>query len=678
MDPNTLFITPDADREDAFYHDMANRTDDLNPEELLRAIKYEEKNVGLLPDRNNTELVNLNPVELSYKIFFSPEELDIITNRPKYVDMRVKEKVYRHLLDRNSKYFNRAKILDILSSDMGSDDDLDIGFRIRRLTDQLCDSWNIVLSTNRIYDRKNNPTQVPLEVTTNPSLFRCSMPDFEELNVFQKCIMAIFDSLHKNDTKRYRGYTCKEIITTEGYKTRAWKQDEPIKDYVHRIANKETWYELWKDLTSSNGTAMFSQVIKHLTDCTDIQFPEIVKNRRVWSFKNGIFIGSKWSDKTGLYHTVFYPYHSKDYKNLDPTIVSCKYFDVDFEDHGMVEDWSDIPTPHFESVLTYQEFSDDVIKWMYILGGRLCFELNELDKWQIIPFLKGIARSGKSTLITKVFCKFYETADVKTIANNIERKFGLSSIHNALMFVAPEIKGDFQLEQAEFQSIVSGEEVSLAVKCETAKTLIWKVPGILGGNEVPQYKDKSGSILRRMVTFHFGKQVTDKDTDPMLDTKLESEIPVIIEKCLRGYLEYAQKYQNRDIWSILPKYFFKIREQIASATNPLERYLQLEMYKNYEIKMGENLKFPIDLFEEMFLNFCSDKKIARPTFNNDFYNGSFSTRGIKIQNEVNDYWIITNPERLSEPDNYKGRKVLYGISLVAKENTKGYDVTSYR
>ena len=54
----------------------------------------------------------------------------------------------------------------------------------------------------------------------------------------------------------------------------------------------------------------------------------------------------------------------------------------------MVEDWSDIPTPHFESVLTYQEFSDDVIKWMYILGGRLCFELNELDKWQIIPFFK--------------------------------------------------------------------------------------------------------------------------------------------------------------------------------------------------------------------------------------------------------------------------------------------------
>ena len=86
------------------------------------------------------------------------------------------------------------------------------------------------------------------------------------------------------------GIRVTEIKTTEGYKTRAWKQDEPIKDYVHRIANKETWYELWKDLTSSNGTAMFSQVIKHLTDCTDIQFPEIVKNRQRFGRLKTVFL----------------------------------------------------------------------------------------------------------------------------------------------------------------------------------------------------------------------------------------------------------------------------------------------------------------------------------------------------------------------------------------------------
>jgi hypothetical protein len=39
------------------------------------------------------------------------------------------------------------------------------------------------------------------------------------------------------------------------------------------------------------------------------------------------------------------------------------------------------------------------------------------------------------------------------------------------MFIAPEVKGDLALEQAEFQSIVSGEDVSIAVKNKTAMSL---------------------------------------------------------------------------------------------------------------------------------------------------------------------------------------------------------------
>ena len=61
-----------------------------------------------------------------------------------------------------------------------------------------------------------------------------------------------------------------------------------------------------------------------------MQFPEIKEKTDVWSFKNGIFIGSKWSDTTGVIAHAFYPYHSKEAQRLDPTIVSCKYFDSRF------------------------------------------------------------------------------------------------------------------------------------------------------------------------------------------------------------------------------------------------------------------------------------------------------------------------------------------------------------
>ena len=67
------------------------------------------------------------------------------------------------------------------------------------------------------------------------------------------------------------GYTCRQRLKRlEGYtRQRAWQQEEPIKPIMFTESLvKKTWYELWKDLTSSNGTAMFSQVIKHLTDCT--------------------------------------------------------------------------------------------------------------------------------------------------------------------------------------------------------------------------------------------------------------------------------------------------------------------------------------------------------------------------------------------------------------------------
>ena len=57
------------------------------------------------------------------------------------------------------------------------------------------------------------------------------------------------------------------------------------------------------------------------------------------------------------------------------------------EDFSKLDNWEEIPTPYFDSVLTYQDYEEDVIRWMYILGGRLCFELDEMDKWQVIPFL---------------------------------------------------------------------------------------------------------------------------------------------------------------------------------------------------------------------------------------------------------------------------------------------------
>ena len=34
---------------------------------------------------------------------------------------------------------------------------------------------------------------------------------------------------------------------------------------------------------------------------------------------------------------------------------------------------------------------------------------------------------------------------------------------------------------------------------------------------------------------------------------VEKEMPIILQKCVRVYLDYAQKYQDQDIWNVIPE-----------------------------------------------------------------------------------------------------------------------------
>ena len=105
---------------------------------------------------------------------------------------------------------------------------------------------------------------------------------------------------------------------------------------------------------------------------------------------------------------------------------------------------------------------------MYL--GRMLYDLNELDYWQVITFLK-VWSSRESTIITKVVKEFYENEDVGQLSNDGERQFALSAFYNKKIFIAPEIKGDFTLPQAVLQGIISGEDVSIPIKFKTAESV---------------------------------------------------------------------------------------------------------------------------------------------------------------------------------------------------------------
>lgn len=644
-------ISPDGDEMQSKFEFRRSQVHDLAKEKVSPFLAQLEQKWQL--DQMGDSHA---PFRIGFSLYFTPEELgesgipDII-----YME-RVQVQFARHK-EMFAELFHRAVSLGMIDE---LDDDVNgnectISSRINRLIDMADDAYETVFRYARQHERINHPAYVAPADDIETKIFRCSTMEFDDLTDYQLLILALLNETYNNNIRRYKGQCCKQIPHPDGHQTRAWKTFMPIAEFVNTATKKETRFHMWKNATSKPTNII--QSINYLNSCVDVQFPEIKKNRHAWSFRNGLMVGKEWSPKDGKYIAEFYPYESEKYRCLDPTVVSCKYFDQMFNPEIVnYDNWYDIPTPNMQGVLSYQKFSEDVCKWMYVMGGRLCFDVGDMDGWQVIPFLKGIARSGKSTLITKVFKKFYENDDVRALSNNIEKKFGLSSIYDGFMFIAPEVKGDLCLEQAEFQSIVSGEDISVAIKNHNAKTIEWKTPGILGGNEVPNWRDNSGSVLRRLIPWNFAKQV--KDADCKLDEKLDAELPVILYKCVRAYLEYAQKYSGQDIWNVVPNYFKQVQTQVAMVTNTLHNFLASE-----KVRYGADLCVPQKVFVQNFNIHCHENNLGKVKFNPDFYAGPFSARDIEVRSEA-----ITYKGR-----GYANQPVIFGVDVVEETIQFGED-----
>lgn len=377
-----------------------------------------------------------------------------------------------------------------------------------------------------------------------------------ELSRRQQLILFLLNVIQTRGLRR-QGTECYARTTNEfGDDTMAWHHECSIMQFIYDATRKEMNFDQWVNLTS-NGTNVAS-LVEHMTHCVDSQFPVLVKDRHIFSFRNGVYYALT---------DTFLPYRrlTESSTQRPPAgasncakdhVAACKYFDIDFPLSRMsdeCEDWYDLPTPHLQSIMDFQEFPEEVCRWLYILIGRLIYSVNEIDRWQVLPYLMGQASSGKSTIVMYVCRALYDIVDVGVLSNNLEKKFGIWALSDKLVFVAPEIKKDFQLEQAEFQSIVSGEAIQVNVKFERARSITWEVPGIMAGNQFPDWTNNSGSISRRVIIFNFENKVVRGDTE--LGKKLDLEMAHIILKCNRGYLQAVNNIGTDNVWTHLPNYF---------------------------------------------------------------------------------------------------------------------------
>lgn len=469
------------------------------------------------------------------------------------------------------------------------------------------------------------------------SLSRFSPMDYSKNSPYQDLLLYLLSTLYQRGLRRYKDYVYSKIFSNDGYFTYAWKQLYEIQGFVYESIQKEVNFQQWFNATSNHSN--IDKVVKHLSNCKDKEFPELKKNRHIFSFKNGVYVNKLEGPKGELYDG-FYRFGEQ--PTLPSNMVACKYFETNFEPFDLFEckygssdtlkkindeSWyEDIPTPNFQKILEYQfkSHSDyhEISKWMYTLIGRLLFDVGECDSWQVFPYFQGIAGTGKGTIL-KIPAMFYEPEDIATLENTTEKVFGLEGLYDKYIFIAAELKDNLNIDQAKFQKMISGEDVSVAIKNKTAKSVIWKTPGAGAGNTTI-FQDNSGSISRRFVTFMFDKKVRKGDGDPMLEKKLHDEVPRLLLKCTRAYCSAVNKYSKKDLWNVLPKYFLDIKDTISQETNVIKHFLSSGRFEFGEGYLCTEREFKLEFNVHCRENNLGKFKISPTIYDEPF--GEFSEK----------------------------------------------------
>lgn len=485
---------------------------------------------------------------------------------------------------------------------------------------------------------------------------------------YQNLLLYLLECCYKANYRKYGTYLYAQTISNyqgEQYRTHAWEEVMTFPSFIHSCVRKETRYEQWQNFTSQRD--LIGPLCKYLEQCKDPELPELTPDRHVFAFKNGLYNASENRFYTfGVVEDV-----------IRSNVVAAKYFDLEFPVRYIAENyhWRQIPTPHLDHVLHHQKISNDpydarpvattpaelatmqmeqetvacekwtyrpspesetdeqkfnrersllsVRDWFFVMMGRMIYKIGERDEWQTIMFLKGIAGSGKSTL-GKVLAWLYDPADVGVLSNNLEKKFGLSSISEKMIYLCYEVKNDFGVDQGEFQSMISGEQMSIPKKFATAQSIQWSAPGFLMGNEIANWVDNSGSVSRRVIIGDFKERVTEGD--PQLFSKLQDEMASIILKINLAYHIASTQFGMRDIWKSLPPYFHDQKRKLRASTHGLAAFFEEPM----ECRFGPAEQWLYRDFRAAVQQFVSGRGI-NIKWGDDFTRAVYAEYGVSEQ-----------------------------------------------
>lgn len=264
---------------------------------------------------------------------------------------------------------------------------------------------------------------------------------------------------------RHRENTVYMEKVYEGNRTRAWL---PAVDYAGQdVSTLELLVSFVvtqnhnADVWSLYLTLGIGSIVTHLRTCREAAFPFVRTTRSMIAFADGIY---------SVYGDCFMYYSDKRFQ-LPSDLAVCAYHPCRFAPVFMREPrvmegdpiprgvplhpLHEVETPLLDHILNSQGLCGHTRFWVMAMLGRMLYWAKTLDAWQVCLFIKGMAGTGKSTLIT-LMESIYTPSDVFRMPNNVQDTFGLMNLTpDKFIWTAGEVKADFNLVSCETSGLIS-------------------------------------------------------------------------------------------------------------------------------------------------------------------------------------------------------------------------------
>lgn len=610
-------------------------------------------------DDNSSNQELYTTFQIFYKIFAHPfiDEHDVIKRLrsiyPRTNDMKLRKTKLQNLcMNLEAQMMQRGQM------DENTEEGRSVKQMITTIAYYMKMSCENLVSTRLIQHGTDHLTKALLEDVNPMMLFRPI--EMDDLTEQQQLLSYYYRIALQNKYKRDGSSIYEPKYNSKNQFVFAYDKKCEISEFVYTSLYPTSLNQYWFNcLTKKSSTS--TDIIKALTYYKTEFLPDVKRNPYIQAWQNGLFVTSSnkfyYFDK----QTGDCKYERNHVSALEGNITAAKYHDQVFHEDEMQQEIIDDPRQYgylsikmepIYKILYSQKFTLGECRWIFALLGRMLFPIGKLDDWAVFPYFLGLAGTGKSTFL-RLLASLFDSNDVGYLNNNLQKMFALEGIYDKMIYLALDIDENFALDQATFQSMVCGEEVSVIRKHQSPHCQPWKTQGGFAGNKLPPWTDNGGSLSRRLIIIEFQERVTK--ADPNLFKKCLNIRDRFLRVIISAYQDLCEKYSDIGIKEKIPDVFKQSETRAMMELNQLQNFIDIwcdidpklssRDYSKIEDQTEDYIQTFMH-FKKEYKNFCKREDLPKKNCTHGDCTNAFGRINVKLMahhpwnlNQTNKYIV---------------------------------------